>query len=446
MTNRQISRRTVLRGFGTALALPMLEAMRPLVAHGESGAKKIPTRVAFLYVPNGAHMPHWTPASAGGEFELPPILRPLTAFKDELLVLSGLAQRQAESLGDGPDDHARGLAAFLTGVHPRKTDGADIRAGVSVDQIAAAQIGQQTRLASLELGIDRGAQAGSCDSGYSCAYSSNISWKSESTPMPKEVDPRAVFDRLFGIGEPDAVAANHAKREQLKKSILDFVQEDARSLCSRLGTADRRKIDEYLNSVREIEQRIGRFGPVDPPPHARRPDHAPQDNAEHIRLMFDLLALAFETDTTRVATFMFANAGSNKSYPAIGISEGHHDLSHHSGNPQKHAKLARINTYHVEQLAYLLEKLRSLPEGNATLLDHSMILYGSGISDGNWHNHDNLPILLAGRGGGTIQTGRHVRCAPHTPLNNLFLAMLDRVGAPVDRLGDSTGRLSGLDT
>ncbi len=432
-----LPRRTALRGMGVAIALPFFDAMAPAWARTAARRPKAPLRAAFLFVPNGAHMPELTPAKVGAGFDLPPILRPLEPVKQEILVLTGLAQNNAGALGDGPGDHARSLAAFLTGAHPVKTHGANIRAGISVDQVAAAKVGHLTRLPSLELGIDRGAQSGNCDSGYSCAYSSNLSWKTASMPMAKEINPALVFDRLFSHGvDPE--------RDREERSLLDFVRQDLESLKTKLGGTDRRKMDEYLTGVRELEQRIARFGrmPVEAPAFGR-PDEIPRDNQEHIRLMCDLLCVAFQTDITRVATFLVANEGSNKSYPWLEIPEGHHELSHHGRSAQKQAKISRINRFHVTQLAYLLDKMSSVKEGDGTLLDHAMVLYGSGIGDGDRHNHNDLPIVLAGRGAGTVRPGRHVKY-PETPLNNLFLSILDRMGAPVEKLGDSTGPLWGL--
>jgi hypothetical protein len=439
----RISRRTVLRGLGTAVSLPFLDAMRPLASLAASGQKTAPTRMAFIYVPNGKHMPDWTPAAVGENFELPYIMEPLAQVKQQLLVVSGLAQDHGRPNGDGPGDHARALASFLTGSQPRKTHGADIKVGVSVDQVAARKVGQQTKFASLELGCDRGAQAGNCDSGYSCSYSTNISWRSDTTPQAKEVDPALVFERLFNTGSSGEL---RTKREKLKRSVLDYVLEDANDLHARLGNKDRRKLDEYLSSVRELERRIGKAAdlPDTPTPDYPRPIGIPKDYAEHIRLMYDLLALAFHGDLTRVATFVVANEGSNRPYPFIGVTDGHHDLSHHGGNDEKQKKIREINRIHVTHQAYFLEKLNSMSEGDENLLDHSMVMYGSGLGDGNAHNHDNLPILLAGRGGGTISPGRHMKCEKETPLNNLFLSMLDRMSSSTEVLGDSTGRLEGL--
>lgn len=441
---KPISRRTALRGLGTAVALPWLEAMAPAAGLATSTA---PKRMAFFYVPNGVHMADWTPTGGGANFQIPEILRPLSPFQDDLLVLTGLRQSGAEAHGDGPGDHARSLASFLTGTHPLKTAGFGIRAGVSVDQYAAQKVGKATRFPSIELGIDRGAQAGNCDSGYSCAYSSNISWRSASTPMAKEINPQFVFERLFAGQLSRETAEARAKREKYRKSILDFVAEDARQLRAKLGQVDRQKVDEYLTSVRELEGRLARTdkaADVDLRGYPR-PHGVPRDNREHIRLMFDVLALAFQTDATRISTFVFANEGSTKSYKFIGVPEGHHDLSHHGKDPEKQAKIKKINTYHIEQFAYFLAKLKSIREGDGSVLDHSTIVYGSGISDGDRHNHDDLPILVAGKGGGAIKPGRHVVYPKNTPLNNLYLSILERVGAPAHSLGDSTGPLPSLD-
>lgn len=428
------------------MALPVLEAMAPsarlLAAVAADGSKIFPKRTAFVYVPNGANMADWTPKAAGSEFELPFILEPLKPFRKDLLVLSGLAQDQGRSHGDGAGDHARASATFLTGCHPRKTPGADIKVGISVDQIMAEKIGRQTRLASLELGCDRGQQAGNCDSGYSCAYSYNISWKTESTPMPPEVSPRLVFERLFSTSIAGEADESRALRERYQQSILDFVRDDASRLKRNLGYTDRHKLDEYLTAIRELEQRIaGAKNFAATQPDFKTPKGIPQDFEQHSRLLFDLLALAFQTDTTRVSTFMLAHDGSDRSYPEAGVPEGHHTLSHHDNDEAKKQKIARINRFHATQFAYFLERLKSIQEGERTLLDNCMIVYGSGISDGNAHNHNNLPLLVAGRGGGTIQTGRHIQFEKETPLNNLYVSMLDRMGASAEKVGDSTGKL-----
>jgi len=451
MSNRwQIHRRTFLRGLGAAVALPMLDAMVPslssVVRAANASPAGVPKRMAFVYVPNGATMNEWKPSAVGTDFELPRILEPLSPHKSELSVLSGFAQRNGFANGDGAGDHARASASFLTGAQPRKTSGRDIRAGVSVDQVAAQQIGDQTILPSLELSCDGGRRLGNCDSGYSCAYSFNISWRSESMPMNPEVNPRHVFNRLFGdaTGGRDSQQAR-TRRAMFHKSILDFVRDDAHELQSRLGMNDRRKMDEYLTAIREIEKRVELAETTAPtlPEGIVAPDMY-DSFEEHIRLMFDMLTLAFQTDSTRVATFIIGHEGSNRPYPFIGVNDGHHDLSHHMSKPEKIENITRINTFHVRQFAYFLEKLRSIREGDSTLLDNSMIVYGSGISDGNRHNHDDLPILLAGRGGGTITPGRHIHTNHEVPLNNLFVSMLDRMGVEVDRFGDSTGRFDGI--
>ena len=439
-----VSRRTVLKGLGAAVSLPWLEAMGAMTswAADTTAAKAAPNRMAFLYVPNGKNMADWTPKSEGSDFELPHILKPLEEVRKDVLVLTGLTADKARAHGDGGGDHARALAAFLTGSQPRKTDGTDIRAGVSVDQVAASRVGDQTRLASLEIGCEAGSMAGNCDSGYSCVYSSTMSWRSATQPLPKEVNPKLVFERLFGSGT-DAL---RAQRDARRKSVLDFVREDAGDLKGKLGANDVRKLDEYFSAVRDIEQRIARSEKLPPvqKPDIAAPTAIPAVYQEHIRLMGDLMVLAFQADVTRVCTFVLANEGSNKPYPFIGVSEGHHDLSHHENNAKKKEKIRDINTFHVTQLAYIIGKLKAIKEGDGTLLDHCMIAYGSGNSDGNRHNHDDLPIVLAGHGCGTIKPGRHIRFANETPLNNLWLSMLDRLKIGMPSLGDSTGKLKGL--
>ncbi len=440
---KMLSRRTVLRGLGASVALPMLEAMVASPVRASPTTSDAPTRLAFVYVPNGVHMPEWTPRGVGSNFELTPLLQPLAKVRQELLVLSGLTLDKARSLGDGGGDHARAMASFLTGTHPRKTGGADLRAGISVDQVVAAKVGQATRFASLELGCEGGRDAGQCDHGYSCAYQVNLSWRGESSPATKEVDPGLVFDRLFGgpsRNESESAASRRARRD---RSLLDFVAQESRQLNARLGVADRRKLDEYLTGVREIERRLDRVRSSTEVGSTKlvRPVGTPRDYREHLRLMADLLVLAFQADLTRVATFVFANDGSNRSYGDIGVPEGHHDLSHHGHDRQKQAKIAAINRFHVEQYAYLVERLQAVREGDSTLLDRSMIVYGSGISDGNAHNHENLPILIAGRGNGRIEPGRHLVYPAETPLTNLHVAMMDRMGVSVERFGDSSGPL-----
>lgn len=445
MAGFPLPRRTFLKGVGATMALPLLEAMLPARAWAAATAAA-PNRMLFVFVPNGVIVPQWQPIGEGAAWQLSPTLEPLAKVKSKLCAISGLAQDNARAKGDGPGDHARSAAAFLTGAHPVKTAGADIRNGVSVDQVAAEKIGQYTKLPSLELGIEGGRNAGQCDSGYSCAYSNNISWKTATTPMSKEINPKSVFRRLFGDREE---AANRARRDAARQSVLDLVAADASKLNARLGQTDRRKLDEYFTSVRELEQRIERSQAETasrPMPNYPEPDGVPKEADEHIRQMFDLLHLALQTDSTRVATFMLANEGSNRSYPQVGVNDGHHHLSHHQNKQDWIDQLAKIDKYLITRFAEFLEKLDATPDGDGTLLDHSMIVYGSAIADGNRHSHNDLPILLAGRGGGTITGDRHLVYPTDTPLNNLFLSLLDRMGTPVDSLGDSTGRLTGLDS
>ena len=446
-TKWQIPRRTFLKGLGTAVALPVLDAMLPVRAFSAvtSAASQFPKRTAFLYVPNGANMADWTPTAVGNQFELPYILQPLKALQKDFSVLTGLTCDKARPNGDGAGDHARAQASFLTGAQARKTNGASIKVGVSADQVAAQKVGKETRFASLELGCERGLNSGNCDSGYSCAYSANMSWQNESTPMAKEVNPRQVFERLFGNAVKGEEAESRARRERYQKSILDFVMEDAKQLKANLGYTDQRKVEEYLTAVREMEQRLQRIEhAAELLPGATKPNGIPKDYQEHIRLMYDMLVLAFQSDTTRISTFMIANDGNNRAYPLLGVSEGHHELSHHGGSAVKKEKIAKINHFHTTQLAYFLERLKSVKEGDGTLLDNCLIAYGSGISDGDRHNHDDLPVLLAGRGGGTLNPGRHVRYAKNTPLTNLWLSMINRMGANAEKVGDSTGVLQNI--
>ncbi len=445
MSRLLLSRRAALKGLGTTLALPWLEAMGPLESWGATTAAKqaAPNRMAFLYVPNGKNMKDWTPASEGPLGDLPSILQPLAEHKKDFSILTGLTADKARAHGDGGGDHARALSAFLTGSQARKTDGTDIRAGISVDQVAAARLADHTRLSSLEIGTESGAMAGNCDSGYSCVYSSTMAWRSATQPLPKEVNPKTVFERMFSSGS----AKERAARDNQRKSVLDLVKSDLRELNGQLGRTDQRKLDEFTSAVRDIERRIERaatFPEPKAPQNVAVPTGIPQSYEEHIRLMCDLLVLAFQTETTRVCTFVLANEGSNKPYPFINVREGHHDLSHHENKEEKKAKIAQINRFHTTQLAYLLGRLKSVKEGDGTLLDHCMIAYGSGNSDGNAHNHDNLPLLLAGHGCGTLKQGRHLRYAPETPLNNLWLGMLNRMDLKIHQLGDSTGELKNL--
>lgn len=444
---RPINRRTLLRGAGVAVALPLLDAMSPTTARGAVAAKP-PLRLGFLYVPNGKHMPDWTPKQTGANFDVPAILQPVAHLKDKLSMLTNLTLDGARAHGDGPGDHARSAAAFLTGAHPKKTDGADIRNGISIDQALAQSIGSQTRFASLEMGLEGSSQAGTCDSGYSCAYPSNLAWRSATSPLTKEVDPSAMFDRMFASGDDAADQKNSAVRKGRRQSVLDFALNDAKQLHHDLGASDRRKLDEYMYAVREIETRLVRSEKLqvgeDGIPNYPRPSGVPRELDEHARLMLDMLALAYQTDSTRIATFMFANEGNNRGYPELGAPEGHHDLSHHGKSEDKQEKVAKINRYFVQKLAYFLDLLDSVREGEGTLLDNCMIVYGSGISDGDRHNHDELPILLAGRGGGRIKSGRHIEYPKQTPLCNLYLWMMHQFDLRADSFGDSTAVLGSL--
>jgi len=445
LIKKRLSRRAAFRGLGTALALPVLDAMLP------AASTEPPLRLAFVYVPNGIIMKYWTPAAEGRDFALTQALEPLATHREQLLVLSGLAQANGRALGDGPGDHARAAASYLTGFHPRKTEGADIRNGISVDQVAAQSIGKGTRFPSLELGLEGGGVVGNCDSGYSCAYTNSLAWRGPQTPLPPELNPRAVFERLFGDGELHD-RATRLKLARQDRSLLDFVAEDAKRLKVQLGTADRNKIDEYLTSVREIEQRIqaaekrDREVPNDTAlePSLSRPAGVPVTYEDYARLMFDLMAVAFQTDSTRVITCMMAREGSNRTYRPIGVPEAHHGLSHHMGAEDKIEKLAKINRHHIDLFSSFLARLKSIPDGNGTLFDHTLIVYGSGLSDGNAHFHHDLPVLLAGGVKSAFRMGRHVRYEKETPMNNLFLSILDTMGVREETLGDSSGRLPRL--
>jgi uncharacterized protein DUF1552 len=441
ITRKHLSRRTVLRGIGATIALPWLDAMRPAFAAAEPSR---PLRLAFVYVPNGVIPDAWTPLGVGRDYELSRILKPLEPFRDDLLVLSGLAHRNADALGDGPGDHARAGGCFLTGVHPRKTAGADIHNGVSADQIAAQAIGARTRLPSLELGCEDSRTVGSCDSGYSCAYTNTIAWRGPTSPLPPETNPRVVFERLFGADDVVADPEARARRARERGSVLDLVRERGNELTGRLGSSDRRKVDEYLYAVREVERQIQR-AETDSPfvPPIEKPSGIPPSFAEYAKLMADLQVLAFQADLTRIATLMFGREGSLRSYDEIGVPDSHHPLTHHRGMPQFVEAVTRINVFHAELFGYLLGRLRSTAEGDGTLLDRSTVVYGSAIADGDKHTHTDLPVLVAGGGGG-IRGGRHVRYPTETPMTNLYLSLLERMEVPVESVGDSTGKLDHL--
>ena len=445
LNNGRISRRTVLKGMGTAMALPLLDAMIPEAA---AAADSSPLRMAFCFVPNGVNYGQWKLKDGEGALKnFSYTLSPLKNLRDHVIVFQGLTHDKARPNGDGSGDHARSNTAFLTASQPRKHK-SDIKAGTSVDQVAAQKIGDKTVLPSLELGIERGRMSGSCDSGYSCAYSSNISWRSATTPNPKECNPAAVFKRLFGDPGQLAKDRERAKKIAYDKSVLDLVQEDAKRLSKNLGGSDKRKVDEYLESVRQVEKQIQAASSnkkrPEPPKTFKVPTGVPKENRDHLRVMANLMVLAFQTDMTRIATFSFANDSSNRTFPWIGVREGHHSLSHHKRNKEKLEQIKKIDRYYVEQFAYLLERMRAVKEGDGCLLDHAMVVYGCAISDGNRHNHEDLPILWGGGANGTVKTGRHLVYRRNTPMANLFLSMLDRMGVKEARFGDSTGRLQKL--
>jgi hypothetical protein len=437
VARKHLPRRTVLRGLGTAVALPWLDAMRPAFAATEPS----PLRLAFTYVPNGVTLADWTPKGTGPDFELSRILKPLEPFRDQLLVLSGLAHKNGNALGDGPGDHARAGGSFLTGAHPHKTAGADIKNGVSVDQVAARALGEKTRLASFELGCEESRTVGNCDSGYSCAYTNSISWRSDTTPNPPETNPRMAFERLFGAGDAPLDAEARARRALDRRSVLDVVAERGRSLTRDLGPADRRKLDEYLTGVREIERQVERAeaDAREIPPPFEKPAGIPAEFADYVKLMFDLQLAAFQADLTRIVTFMVGREGSLQSYPEIGVPDSHHPLTHHRAQPDLVERVTKINVFHVELFAHFVGRLAATRDGESTLLDRVAVVYGSGLSDGDRHTHEDLPALVVGGG---LKTGRHLVAPPETPMTNLFLTLLDHLGVEAESLGDSTGRLS----
>ena len=443
VSRKAIPRRTILRGLGTTLALPFLDAMVPALARAQSAAAKPATRLSIVYLPNGIMMDKWTPATEGAGYKLTPILEPLAPFKDRMLVLTGLAHNSGRALaGENTGDHARAGASYLSGVHPRKTEGADTAAGVSMDQIAAKELGKGTQFSSLELGVDSPELLGQCEAGYSCAYMNSICWRTPTTPMPMEDRPRAVFERLFGDSDSTDPAVR-LRRIKQDRSILDSVTQKANRLRAELGPSDQIKLTEYLDAIRDVEHRIqtaeeqsGRELPT-----LTRPAGIPETFTEHAKMMFDLQVLAYQTDLTRVITFMIGREFGGRTYREIGIPEGYHALTHHQYKQDKIDKVIQIQTYHAKHFAYYLEKLRSTPDGDGSLLDHMVVLYGGGLSDGNSHLHDNLPALLVGGASGKLKGGRHIRYPKDTPMPNLLLSMLDMVGVHQDKLGDSTGRL-----
>lgn len=414
------------------MALPSFESF----AAASRTVSRPPTRLGFIYIPNGVNLERWLPTGSGRDYQLSESLKPLASLREQFSVIRHLDHDKAKANGDGAGDHARANATFLTGCQARKTAGADIELGVSVDQIAARALGHETRLSSLELSTDPPRRSGRCDSGYSCAYQYNLSWMNERTPKPAERNPRMVFEKLFGSGN----AKEDARRRHHQQSILDFVHDDAKRLNKRLGSNDRGKLDEYLTAVRDMETRIERAESFRvEKPETPQPEGIPESYREHIRLQFDLMALAFETDSTRISTFMLAHDGSNRPFPELGIHSGHHELSHHRNNAQHLEKIAKIDRFYTEQLVYFLERLKNTPEGEGNLLDHSMIVYGGGIGDGNRHNHEDLPVILAGGGNGKLNPGRLIEAPEGTPMTNLYLSLLDRMGVEAERIGDSNG-------
>ena len=436
ITKRALPRRTFLRGMGATVALPLLDAMVPAL----KASTKAPPRLGFLYVSNGVIQDQWNPATVGEGFEFTPILKPLEPLRGHINVLSGLAHLQADTFGDGTGDHPRASAAWLTGVHAydRTQPGVEVRLATTADQIAAQEIGRGTRLASLEMSVDFPTQ-GACDSG-DCFYVNTVSWRNPTTPNPTESHPRVVFERLFGDG---GNAAQRLARTRSEGSILDSVTEEASSLAGSLGAGDRTKLSEYLDSVRDIEQRIQNTETqgaqtIELP---ERPIDIPDAFDDHTRLMFDLQALAFRADITRVFSMIMARELSSRTFAFIGVPDQHHAVSHHRNDPDLIAKKAKIDTHHVQLLAYFLEKLRTTPDGDGSLLDHSLILYGGGMGNGNLHRHTDLPCLLAGKLGGQFKTGRHLAYPENTPMTNLLVTLLDKAGVRIDKLGDSTGPL-----
>ena len=450
ITKHSLPRRTFLRGAGATLALPLLDSMVPAFAAVRRSAAKPVPRLFTGYVPNGVIMDRWTPAAEGALTDLPPTLEPLAPFRDRLLVVSGLADAPAFPLpGEGTGDHVRAAATFLTGVHPKKTDGPDIRGGTSMDQMAAGVLGRETVLASLELAIDPNELIGACEAGWSCAYANTLSWRNPTTPLPMENQPRAVFERLFGDADDTTPEARRARLRE-DRSILDSLVREVADFQRVLGPGDRTKVTQYLEAIRDVERRI-RLAEAQShrelPELARPSGGIPDTFEEHARVMLDLQVLAFQADLTRVVTFMMSREVSPRTYPELGIPDPHHGLSHHQNRPEQMAKLAKLNRHHVEQLAYFMEKLAATPDGDGTLLDQVLIQYGCGISDGNQHLHVNLPVLVAGGAAGAVSGGRHLRVAEETPLTNLQLAVLEKLGVPTEKLGDSTGvvkHLSGV--
>ncbi len=447
ITKSHLPRRTFLRGVGATLALPLLDGMVPAFTPLRLSAAAPVKRLGVIYVPNGVLMDQWTPDATGSGFALKPVMQSLEPYRDKLIVLGGLANKHGDALpGEGAGDHARAAGAFLTGVHPKKTAGADIRAGVSFDQIAAREFQNETQLASLELSLDSKEPLGACDPGYSCVYANTLNWRSETTPLPMENNPRVVFERLFGgSGTTDPKARMARMKED--STILDAVSEKLASLRSALGARDQRKLDEYTEAIRDVERRIRMAeeqGLTDLSVALEQPPGIPGSFEEHAKLMFDLQVLAYQADLTRVITFMVAHETSNRAYPEIDVSDAHHPLSHHGGDEEKIVKLRRVNAYHGDLFGYYADRLAATEDGDGTLLDHSMTIYGSGMSNGNTHNHHKLPIMVMGGGTGTLKGDRHLYYDDDLPVTNLFLSLLHKLGVKPESIGDSTGQLTEL--
>ena len=445
ITKMALPRRTFLRGVGATLALPLLDAMVPALSTTMVAVTGPVRRLGFVYLPMGAVMDHWTPATTGENFALSPILNTFTGVRDQLTVLTGLDNSQAAQMGDGNGGHSRCAAVYLTCTHPKHTEGADIQAGTSVDQIAARELGKDTQLPSLELAIDTSnAMVGNCENGYSCAYINTISWRTPTNPNPMESNPRKVFERLFGDGE---TRDQQLVRMQNQRSILDWVRGDLRRLERELGSADRVRVTEYLDAVRAVERRIQlaeQRGDTEVLPLPAAPYGIPLSYEEHVELMFDMLWLAYRSDVTRVFTFALGRELSNRTYPQIGVPESHHGVSHHQNDPAKLAKLVTLQTHHAQLTASFLERLKATEDGDGSLLDHSITMFGSGMSNSNLHDYMNLPVALFGGGSGQLKGSRHLSYSGETPVANLYLSLLEKIGGPVAQFGDGTATLSGL--
>jgi hypothetical protein len=434
LTGKHLSRRTLLRGAGAAVALPLLDAMRPALAKDKPAAR----RIGVVYVPNGIIMDQWLPAATGKDFEFTRILKPLERFREDIVVVSGLSNHAASKAKGG--GHAKASGSFLSCAQPKYTAGADVRAGVTFDQVAARQFAADTRVPSLQLGCEDSRMIGNCDTGSSCAYTNSLSWKDEETPLAVDVNPRSVFERLFGTMDPSLDPATRARRALYKKSILDVTRENTKALAGTLGASDRRKMDEYLTSIREVETRMARSEHAPEIPTGEKPSGIPFEFREYVKLMFDLQVIAFQSDITRVSTMMIGREGSVRTYPEIGVPDPHHPLTHHRNHPDFIEKVTKINCFHVELFSHFLERLKATPDGGGSLLDHSVILYGGALSDGNRHSNDNLPLVVAGHAGG-LKGGRHVAAEAKTPAANLFVTMMENAGVRTETFGDSTGNL-----